>query len=110
MGSVRSCRAVRGLVLGCVLLAAAMLGGCGGDDEGSVGDGQAGEEQLAVPWLDPDGEFPVVGALTVNTADGMLWMATNPGLFRIRECTSEPERVTATLTTPDGSGKISEQL
>ena len=72
-------------MLGCVLLAVAVLGGCGGDDDGSGGDGQAAEEQLAVPWLDPDGEFPVVGALTVNPADGVLWMATNTGLFRIPE-------------------------
>lgn len=101
---------MRGLALGCALVAALLVGGgCGGDD-GSGGEGQAAEPELAVPWLDPDGEFPVVGALTVNPADGMLWMATNTGLFRIPEGASEPEPVTGMLTTPDGSGRISEQL
>jgi hypothetical protein len=96
-------------VLGCALLAAVLVGGCGGED-GSGGDGQAAEERPAVPWLDPDGEFPIVGSLTVNPADGVLWMATNTGLFRIPDGAPEPERVTGTLTTPDGSGRISEQL
>lgn len=100
---------MRRLALGCLLVAAALAGGCGGDD-GSEGDSQAAADRPAVPWLDPDGQFPVVGALTVNPADGVLWMATNTGLFRVPDGASEPERVTGTLTTPEGSGKISEQL
>jgi hypothetical protein len=62
-----------------------------------------------VPWLDPDGDFPVVGSLAVDPADGMLWMSTNTGLFRVPEG-KRPERVEGTLTTPDGSGTISEAL
>jgi hypothetical protein len=88
------------------LLAAAALGACGGD-------GDAAEDRpapLAVPWLDPDGEFPVVGSLGVNPGDGKLWMATNTGLFRVPGGGKPPVKVTGKLTTPDGAGEISEQL
>jgi hypothetical protein len=89
-----------------VLLAAAALGACGG--EGSTAEEPGA--QLAVPWLDPDGEFPVVGSLAVNPSDGELWMATNTGLFRVPGERKAPIRVTGTLTTPTGAGDISEQL
>jgi hypothetical protein len=72
--------AVGRLLLLLSLLAAAGLCACGGED------GAAAEQEtpLAVPWLDPDGEFPVVGSLAVNPADAKLWMATNTGLFLVR--------------------------
>jgi hypothetical protein len=110
MGSVQGCAAVTRRVPGLLLLflAAALLGACG--DDGAASDDQASERRLAVPWLDPDGDFPVVGSLAVNPADGVLWMATNTGLFRLPDGARRPERVTGTLTTPDASGKISEQL
>jgi photosystem II stability/assembly factor-like uncharacterized protein len=104
---VQVCSAVRGLVLGLLLLGAAALVACGGDDDEPAGEPAS---RLAVPWLDPDGEFPVVGSLAVNPADGVLWMATNTGLFRVPDGAARPERVTGTLTTPDGAGKISAQL
>jgi hypothetical protein len=63
-----------------------------------------------VPWLDPDGEFPIVGSLGINPADDRLWMSTNTGLFRLPGKGQEPVKVTGELTTPDGGGKISEQL
>jgi hypothetical protein len=62
-----------------------------------------------VPWLNPDGDFPVVGSLAVNPADGALWMSTNTGLFRVPDG-KRPQRVAGTLTTPDRSGTISEAL
>ena len=86
-----------------VLLAAALCG-CGGDEPAATP-----AQALAVPWVDPDGELPVVGSLSVNPADGVLWMATNTGLFRVREG-ARPERVTGRLETPDGAGRISAQL
>jgi hypothetical protein len=95
-------------VLLALALAAAGLGACGGDE--SRNGGQARADALAVPWLDPDGEFPVVGALDVNPADDTLWMATNTGLFRVPQGARRPQRVTGTLTTPDGAGQISGQL
>ena len=88
------------------LLAAALVG-CGGDDGEPAGD--AGS-QLAVPWVDPDGDPPIVGSLSINPADSTLFMGTNTGLFRIPEGASEPEKVTGTLETPEGSGKVSESL
>jgi photosystem II stability/assembly factor-like uncharacterized protein len=97
-------------VVGVLLVTVVVLGACGGDDDGRGNGDVASGDELAVPWLDPQGEFPVVGSLSVNPADGALWMATNTGLFRIPEGASAPERVTGTLTTPDGSGRISEQL
>jgi photosystem II stability/assembly factor-like uncharacterized protein len=76
------------------LAAAALICACGGGEE----------PRSAAPWLDPDGQAPVVGSLAVNPADNALWMATNTGLFRIRD--GAPERVTGKL----GNGRVSEQL
>ena len=88
-------------------LLAVALGGCGDDDGASPDGAEAG---LAVPWVDPDGDPPIVGSLTVNPADSTLYMATNTGLFRIPEGASKPEKITGTLKTPDGNGKVSESL
>jgi photosystem II stability/assembly factor-like uncharacterized protein len=85
----------------------ALLAGCGDDAASSDEDPTAG---LAVPWIDPDGDPPIVGSLSVNPADSTLFMATNTGLFRIPEGASEPERITGNLETPDGSGEVSESL
>ena len=78
------------------------VGGCGGDDGASAEDAAEG---LAVPWVDPDGDPPIVGSLTVNPADSTLFMATNTGLFRIPDGASKPEKITGTLKTPDGTGR-----
>jgi Sortilin, neurotensin receptor 3, len=94
----------RWLVLG-VLVAA--LVGCGGDDGGGS---TAPAADLAVPWVDPDGDAPIVGSLSVNPADASLFMGTNTGLFRVPEGASKPEKLVGTLKTPDGSGKVSEAL
>ena len=90
-----------------VAVVAAVAGGCGGDEEDTS---QAAASELAVPWVDPDGDPPIVGSLSVNPADSVLYMGTNTGLFRIPEGASEPEQVTGQLRTPDGSGKVSESL
>jgi hypothetical protein len=92
------------LALGLLALA---FGGCGSDD-GAAAENAA--EGLAVPWVDPDGDPPIIGSLTVNPADSTLYMATNTGLFQIPEGASKPEKVTGTLKTPDGEGKVSESL
>jgi hypothetical protein len=63
-----------------------------------------------VPWIDPDGDPPIVGSLSVNPADKALFMATNTGLFRVPEGASEPEKLTGRLETPDGVGEVSEAL
>jgi photosystem II stability/assembly factor-like uncharacterized protein len=65
---------------------------------------------LRVPWIDPDGVAPIVGSLDVNPADDSLWLATNTGLWRLKSGADKPERVTGRLNTPQGSGRISEQL
>jgi hypothetical protein len=87
-------------------LVGAMIAGCG-DEAASDGDRAA---ELAVPWVDPDGDPPIVGSLTINPADSTLFMATNTGLFRIPEGASKPEKLTGRLETPDGTGKVSESL
>ena len=93
----------RWVVLGLLVAAVA---GCGGDDGGTTTD----PAQLAVPWVDPDGDPPIVGSLSVNPADRTLFMGTNTGLFRIPEGASEPEKIVGRLETPDGSGRVSESL
>jgi hypothetical protein len=95
------------LLLVAALLAAAALGGACGDDDAAEGQE---ETELAVPWLDPDGEIPIVGSLSINPADDELWMSTNTGLFRVPGNGNGPVQVTGELTTPDGGGAISEQL
>jgi hypothetical protein len=100
---------VRRLLVALLLVGAVTSGACGSDD-GSDREGAAAGNRPAVPWLDPDGELPVVGSLAVNPADDVLWMATNTGLFHVPDGAARPERVTGTLTTPGATGKISEQL
>jgi hypothetical protein len=87
-------------------LVCALIAGCG--DDSAAADEPAAD--LAVPWIDPDGDPPIVGSLAVNPADSTLFMATNTGLFRIPEGASKPERVVGQLETPDGSGEVSEAL
>jgi len=87
-------------------LVCALIAGCG-DDGGETEEPAA---DLAVPWIDPDGDPPIVGSLTVNPADSTLFMATNTGLFRIPEGASKPERMVGRLETPDGEGEVSEAL
>jgi hypothetical protein len=89
-----------------LLVAAVALAGCGGD-----GSGDAGASELAVPWVDPDGDPPYIGSLSVNPKDSSVLMGTNTGLYKIEaEGTSDPEKLTGELTTPDGSGEISASL
>jgi hypothetical protein len=91
------------MVLG---LLAAAIAGCG-DDNGTTTDPAS---ELAVPWVDPDGDPPIIGSLSVNPADSTLYMGSNTGLYRIPEGASKPEKLVGTLETPDGSGKVSEAL
>ena len=90
-----------------VLLAAPLAAaGCGDDEDGAGAEGAG----LAVPWIDPSGEPPYIGSLSVNPADGEeLYLGTNTGLFRIPPG-GKPEKVTGSLRTPDGEGRISESL
>ncbi len=90
-----------------VAVVAAVAGGCGGEEDDTS---TAATSELAVPWVDPDGDPPIIGSLSVNPADDVLYMGTNTGLFRIAEGASEPEKVTGKLSTPDGNGKVSESL
>ena len=94
--------------LALIALAATLLAGCGGDSGGTATATDSAE--LAVPWVDPDGDPPIVGGLTVNPADGTLLMTTNTGMFRVDQDAKKPEAFTGTLETPDGSGKLSEAL
>jgi photosystem II stability/assembly factor-like uncharacterized protein len=90
------------VLLGC----AALLAGCGGDDDG----GSADASQLAVPWVDPDGDPPYIGSLSVNPGDGSIYMGTNTGLFEIPKAGGKPAKVTGQLKTPNGEGAVSESL
>src|SRR5829696_2478356 len=89
-----------------VLLAAVLLAGCGGD--GSSSGTPAAD--LAVPWVDPDGDPPSIGSLSVNPGDGSLMMGTNTGLFEIPKAGGRPAKVTGRLKTSGGEGAVSESL
>jgi len=92
------------LLLILVVLAGSLVA-CGGEDSGAS-EGR----QLAVPWVDPDGDLPYIGSLSVNPADGTLLLGTNTGLFEIPPEGGTPARLIGDLSTPDGSGKISESV
>ena len=89
-----------------LLACAALIAGCGSDDEGS-GDAEAA---LAVPWVDPDGDAPYIGSLSVNPGDGSIFMGTNTGLFEIPKAGGKPAKVTGQLKTSNGEGAVSEAL
>src|SRR5215217_5719918 len=95
------------LTLLLVLLAGpGLLAGCGGGSK-SPADSATGP---AVPWVDPDGDPPYIGSLSVNPGDGSLMMGTNTGLFEIPKAGGEPSKVTGRLKTPNGEGAVSEAL
>ena len=89
-----------------LLACAALIAGCGSDDGGS-GDAEAA---LAVPWVDPDGDAPYIGSLSVNPGDGSIFMGTNTGLFEIPKAGGKPAKVTGQLKTSNGEGAVSEAL
>src|SRR3954464_5979438 len=91
-------------LLGLIMVLAAVVG-CGGD-----GGSAPPDARLAVPWVDPDGDPPYIGSLSVNPRDGSLLMGTNTGLFEIPARGGKPAKVTGELQTPDGSGQVSESL
>ncbi len=89
-----------------LLACAALFAGCGSDDESS-GDAEAA---LAVPWVDPDGDAPYIGSLSVNPGDGSVFLATNTGLFKVPEAGGKPAKITGQLKTSNGEGAVSEAL
>jgi photosystem II stability/assembly factor-like uncharacterized protein len=85
-----------------VLAAAVALAGCGGGD--------ASAQRDVSTRIDPDGDPPMVGSLSADPGDGTLYLATNRGLFLIREGSRAARKVTGTLRTADGTGRVSEAL
>jgi hypothetical protein len=102
-----------GVIVGLVVIGIVgflLLGdGSSGEEEASLT--ASGETELAVPWIDPDRQPPVVSSIDVNPADDSLWLGTNTGLFRVPPDGGAPERVTGTLRTKQfGEGEISQEL
>ena len=84
-----------------LLAAVVALAGCGGGD--SAAKDSSGR-------VDPDGDPPYIGSLSADPGDGTLYLATNRGLFAIPEGAREARRVTGTLRTEQGSGRVSAAL
>ena len=84
-----------------LLAAAVALAGCGGGD--SAAKDVSGR-------VDPDGDPPYIGSLSADPGDGTLYLATNRGLFAIPEGAREARRVTGSLRTEQGSGRVSAAL
>ncbi len=88
-----------------LLALSALLAGCG------EGEGEsASDESLLISWVDPDGDPPYIGSLSVNPKNGTIFMGTNTGLFSIPKAGGRPEKVSGQLKTPDGEGAVSESL
>jgi hypothetical protein len=85
-----------------VLAAVVALAGCGGGDASAPRDVSA--------RIDPDGDPPMVGSLGADPGDGTLYLATNRGLFSIRAGSRTARKVTGTLRTADGNGRVSKAL
>ena len=94
---------MRALLLAVLVVLGAVITGCGGESADEPA-------QLAVPWVDPDGDTPYIGSLSVNPADGKIFMGTNTGLFQIPKAGGKPAKVTGKLKTPNGEGAVSEAL
>jgi hypothetical protein len=97
---------LRRLLLAVALAVALTVAGCGGDD----GGGDDAQAALAVPWVDPDGDTPYIGSVSVNPGDGSIFMGTNTGLFQVPKAGGKPVKVTGQLKTPNGEGAVSEAL
>ena len=93
------------LLLIVLALAGLLLAGCGDDESGANS-----EDALAVPWVDPDGEPPYIGSLSVNPGDGTLLMGTNTGLFKLPAEGGKPTKITGQLSTSQGDGPVSAAL
>jgi photosystem II stability/assembly factor-like uncharacterized protein len=85
-----------------LLAAVVALAGCGG--------GASAEKDTGFSRVDPDGDPPYVGSLSADPGDGTLYLATNRGLFTIRKGSREARKVTGTLRTDGGSGRVSAAL
>ena len=88
--------------LALVVAVAAALSGCGGDASSAP--------PAAGARVDPDGDPPYVGSLSADPGDGTLYLATNRGLFSIRKGSRAARKVTGTLRTDQGSGRVSAAL
>ena len=84
-----------------LLAAVVALAGCGGGASAQKDTGGR---------IDPDGDPPYVGSLSADPGDGTLFLATNRGLFRIRKGSQTAQKVSGTLSTDRGSGRVSEAL
>jgi hypothetical protein len=60
-------------------VAAFLLAGSGGDPQEET---SSDPQDLALPWIDPDGVTPIVGSVDVNPADDSVWFSTNTGMWR----------------------------
>jgi hypothetical protein len=105
-------RAVRARL---AVLLVVLAAGCGGDDDAG--------ETASTPTPNPTtqaepGESTAsgsaanafIGSLAVDPEDGTLMIGTGLGLFRLEQGAKKPERVVGELTTPDGSGPVSQSL
>lgn len=43
----------------------------------------AAPEDLPVPWVERQGQSPIVGSVDLSLADKPLWLSTNTGLWRV---------------------------
>lgn len=98
---------MRALVL--AILALLAVGGCGGDEPAATAEQTPTPNPTteAAPSQPASAANAYIGSLAVDPGDGTLMIGTGLGLFRADKGSSEAERVTGELTTPDGSGQVS---
>lgn len=100
-----------------LLAVLAALAGCGGDDPPETA--APAETPTPNPTIPAEPSEPAdpgsaanafIGSLTVDPGDGTLVIGTGLGLFRANKGAKRAQRVTGTMTTPDGTGELSSNL
>ena len=102
-------RARLAIVLVCLLAA-----GCGGDEPTGTASTPTPNPTTAAEPSEPaepgSAANAFIGSLAVDPGGGTLMIGTGLGLFRLEPGAQKPERVVGELTTPDGSGPVSQTL
>ena len=62
------------------------------------------------PPASSDGSSPAINSVTVDPGDGTVMVGSGPALFRLAPGAKEAERLTGTLSSPNGDGTVSGNL
>jgi hypothetical protein len=103
-------------------LAIAALSACGGSEPPQATPAATAPAETAAPTTDSaaaptatataagSAANAYIGSLAVDPRDGVLYLGTGMGMFRVDKRAATPRRLVGKLTTPGGSGDVSSNL